>query len=112
MLTNISNHLSVYQFDPFKVKIVIVVHGPGVKFFLDNLAGTVWEKETLDEDLFKRFVGLTKYEVDAYLCEITFSRQKIDPARARKNERIKFVPSGVASVAELQAKGFSYLKVG
>lgn len=112
MLTNISNHLSAYQFDPFKVKIVIVAHGAGVKFFIDNLAGTVWEKETLDEDLFKRFIGLTKYEVDAYLCEITFSRQKIDPARARKNERIKFVPSGVASVAELQAKGFSYLKVG
>jgi uncharacterized protein len=37
---------------------------------------------------------------------------KIDPAKTRKDTFLKFVPSGVATVAELQAKGFAYLKVG
>jgi uncharacterized protein len=46
------------------------------------------------------------------LCQITYSRLKIDPAKTRKDTFLKFVPSGVATVAELQAKGFGYLKVG
>jgi intracellular sulfur oxidation DsrE/DsrF family protein len=112
MLTNINNHLSVYEFDPMKVKIVIVVHGAGIKFFLEDLSGTTWEKETLDPELYKRVAGLAKFEVEAYLCQITYTRQKIDPAKTRKDSFLKFVPSGVATVAELQGKGFAYLKVG
>jgi uncharacterized protein len=112
MLTNINNHLSVYEFDPMKVKIVIVAHGAGIKFFLEDLAGTTWEKETIDPDLYKRMTGLAKFEVEAYLCQITYTRQKIDPAKTRKDAFLKFVPSGVATVAELQGKGFAYLKVG
>lgn len=112
MLTNINNHLSAYDFDPMKIRIVIVAHGAGIKFFLEDLAGTAWEKEEIDPDIYKRFVGLTKFEVAAYLCRITFTRQKIDPARARRNDFIKLVPSGVATVGKLQARGFGYLKVG
>jgi len=33
-------------------------------------------------------------------------------SKTRKDKFLKFVPSGVATVAELQAKGFAYLKVG
>ncbi len=112
MLQNINNHLSVYDFDPMRIKIVIVAHGPGVKFFLKDLAGTPWEKETIDPDIYKRFVGLSKYGVEAYLCQITYSRLKIDEAKTQDGESLHFVPSGVATVGELQAKGFGYLKVG
>lgn len=112
MLQNINNHLSVYEFDPMRIKIVIVAHGPGVKFFLKDLAGTPWEKETIDPDIYKRFVGLSKYGVEAYLCQITYSRLKIDEAKTQDGESLRFVPSGVATVGELQAKGFAYLKVG
>ncbi len=112
MLTNISNHLSVYEFDPMRIKIVVVAHGAGIKFFLDDLSGTSWENDKIDPDIYKRFVGLTKFEVEAYLCQITYTRQKIDPAKTRKDAFLKFVPSGVATAAELQSKGFAYLKVG
>ena len=37
MLGNINNHLSVYEFDPLKAKIVIVAHSAGIKFFLNDL---------------------------------------------------------------------------
>jgi intracellular sulfur oxidation DsrE/DsrF family protein len=112
MVTNINNHLSVYEFDPFKVKIVVVAHGAGLKFFLDDLSGTPWANDKIDPELYKRFTALTKYGVEGYLCEITYKRQNIDMAKTRKDPFLKFVPSGVATVAELQTKGFAYLKVG
>jgi hypothetical protein len=62
--------------------------------------------------IYQRFAGLAKYAAEAYLCQITHSRLQIDPAKARKDAFLKFVPSGVAAVAELQGKGFAYLKVG
>ena len=112
LLTNINNHLSVYEFDTMKVKIVVVAHGGGIKFFLEDLSDTPWAKDQIDPDLYKRFVGLSKFGVEGYLCEITYQRQKIDKAKTRKDSFLKFVPSGVATVAELQHKGFAYLKVG
>ena len=112
MLTNINNHLSVYEFDTFKVKLVIVAHGAGLKFFLQDLAGTPWQKQPVDPEIYKRVVGLSKFGVEVYLCRITFQRQKIDVAKAKSDAFIKLVPSGVATVAELQSKDFGYLKVG
>ncbi len=112
MLTNMNNHLSAYEFDPMRVKLVIVTHGPGIKYFLADRSGTPWEKDQIDDEIYKRFVGLTKFGVEAYLCEITYKRLKIDPAKTRSESFLKFVPSGVATVAELQGKGFAYLKVG
>jgi intracellular sulfur oxidation DsrE/DsrF family protein len=112
MLQNMLNHYSAYEFDSFKLKLVVVAHGAGLKFFLEDLSGTPWEKETINPEIYKRFVGLTKYGAEAYLCQITYKRLNIDPAKTRKDPFLKYVPSGVASVAELQAKGFGYLKVG
>jgi len=112
LLTNMNNHLSVYEFDNMRVKLVIVTHGAGVQFFMDDLEGTPWANNKIDPDLYKRFTGLTKFGVEAYLCEITFKRNKIDMSKAKKDSFLKFVPSGVATVAELQSKGFAYLKVG
>jgi uncharacterized protein len=90
----------------------VVAHAAGLKFFLEDLSGTPWEKDTIDPELYKRFTALTKYGAEAYLCQITYKRQNIDMAKTRKDPFLKFVPSGVATVAELQSKGFAYLKVG
>jgi intracellular sulfur oxidation DsrE/DsrF family protein len=113
MLRNINNHLSVYDFDPLRTKIVIVAHSVGIKYHLKSLAGTPWEKHPpIDPDLEKRMGGLAKYGVEVYLCKFTFDRQKLDLALAKDEPYIKLVPSGVATVAALQSKGFAYLKVG
>jgi len=112
MLQNMNNHYSAYDFDAFKLKLVMVIHSAGIKFFLDDLSGTPWEKETIDPELYKRVAALSKYGAEAYLCQITYKRLKIDPAKTRSDAFLKFVPSGVATVAELQTKGFAYLKVG
>ena len=112
MLQNMNNHYSAYEFDNFKLKLVVVAHAAGIKFFLDDLSGTPWENDKIDPEIYQRFVGLTKYGVEAYLCQITYKRLKLDFAKTRKDPFLKFVPSGVATVAELQGKGFAYMKIG
>lgn len=112
MLRNINNHLEVYAFDPFQVKIVTVSHGPGVQYFLKDLAGTPWADAKLDPEFPARLAGLAKYGVENYLCSITFKRLKIPHDKINEAEHVKLVPSGVATVADLQSKGFSYLKCG
>jgi len=82
MLRNITNHLSVYDFDPFKIKIVVVSHGAGAKFLLKDLKGTKWEKEKIDQKLSGKLYDF-----------------------------VKIVPSGVGTVAHLQTMGYAYIKV-
>ena len=112
VLNNITNHYAAYSNDPKKIKIVIVTHSQGVKYFLNDLSGSPWEKETIDPAIYKRFVELTKIGLEAYLCEVTFKRLNLDPEKAKVEPFISWVPSGVATVGDLQSKGYSYLKVG
>jgi hypothetical protein len=113
MLRNINNHLSVYDFDPFKAKVVIVAHSVGIKYHLTTLESTPWAKAPpISPELDKRMEALAAYGVEVLLCRITFKLQNIDPALAKTRPYIKFIPSGVATVAALQGKGFAYIKVG
>jgi intracellular sulfur oxidation DsrE/DsrF family protein len=112
MITNIDNHLSVYDYDPFRAKIVVVAHGAGIKPLLDTLEGTPWAKDDPTTALYERYRTLAKLGVEVYLCQITFTRNKIDPAKAHKDDFIKLVPSGVGAIGELQSRGFAYIKVG
>ncbi len=111
-LNNISNHYSAYGADPFKLQLVIVAHSAAVKFFLAKLEGTPWKDEVVPAKAFERVADLSKNGLKVHLCEITFQRLKLDKAQVHDAPFISFVPSGVATVAALQAKGFSYLKVG
>ena len=64
MITNINNHLSTYDHDPFK--IVVVAHGQGIKAFLNDLEGTPWSKDVVSSDLFARYEALSKFGVEIY----------------------------------------------
>lgn len=111
MISNISNHYSVYGGNPFDVQLVIVAHGPGVKFFLQDLGATPWKDESLPPESFERVQDVAKNGLRVYLCDITFERLKLDRQKAHKADFISFVPSGVATVAVLQGKGFAYIKI-
>ncbi|MCZ8043571.1 MAG: DsrE family protein [Beijerinckiaceae bacterium] len=112
MLTNIANHYSAYGADPFALQLAIVAHGQGVKFFLETLEETTWRDEVMVPKIFERVEDVAKNGLKVHLCEITFSRLKLDKAKARNAPFISFVPSGVATVAALQSKGFAYMKIG
>ena len=113
MLTNISNHLSVYDNDAFKIRIAVVAHGAGVHPFLKDLEGTPWSAIQYDrEALFSRIKQLAQLSVEFYICEITFTRNNISKDKLRPDDFIKWVPSGVGALGELQARGYAYIKVG
>jgi intracellular sulfur oxidation DsrE/DsrF family protein len=89
---NIRNHLSA---DP-KAKIVVVTHGPGIDFLLEgaeNMAGA-------------KFTGaiaeLSGRGVEFRVCNNTLVSRKIN--KDQVIQEAKIVPSGVAEVANLQAK--------
>jgi uncharacterized protein len=111
-LTNISNHYSAYGANPFDLQLAIVAHGPGVKFFLESLEGSPWKEEIMVPQIFERVEAVAKNGLKVHLCSITFERLKLDKTKVRKSDFISFVPSGVATVAALQSKGFAYMKIG
>ncbi len=94
MLQNINNHLSAYDFDPMKIKIVLVIHGPGLKFFLADRKKTPWENDVVDPEIIKRYEGLTKFGVEAYLCQITYKRLNIDPPKHAMTSRSNLCRQG------------------
>ncbi len=111
MLNNISNHYTVYNADPFEIQLVIVAHSAGVKFFLSTLENTPWSSEKIPDEVFTRVSSLSKNGLRVFLCDITFTKNKLDREKVHAGDFINFVPSGVATVAALQSKGFAYLKV-
>lgn len=112
MMTNISNHYSAVDADPFALQLALVAHGAGVKFFMEDLEGTSWRDEIMVPKIFPNIEAQAKNGLKVYLCNITFERQKLDRSKVRKADWIRFVPSGVATVGALQSKGFAYLKIG
>ncbi len=96
---NIRNHLNA---DP-KAKIVVVTHGPGIDFLLEgaeNMAGTKFSGAIGD---------LASKGVEFRVCNNTLVSRKIPKEQVVMEAKI--VPSGVAEVANLQAKEqYVYLK--
>lgn len=96
---NIRNHLNA---DP-KAKIVVVTHGPGIDFLLDGA-------ENMSGQKFSGAIAeLAGRGVEFKVCNNTLTSRKI--AADRLIMEAKIVPSGVAEVANLQAKDkFVYLR--
>jgi intracellular sulfur oxidation DsrE/DsrF family protein len=98
-LNNIQNHLSA---DP-KAKIVVVTHGPGIDFLLQDA------KDSKGREFSAAVSDLAGKGVDFRVCNNTLVSRNIDPDKLLMETKI--VPSGVAEVARLQAKeGYVYLK--
>jgi uncharacterized protein len=99
ILNNIRNHLSA---DP-KAKIVVVTHGPGINFLLQDA------KDSQGREFSGAVSDLAGMGVAFRVCNNTLVTRQINPNRLLLETRI--VPSGVAEVARLQAEeGFVYLK--
>ena len=99
ILNNIKNHLDASPKD----KIVVVTHGPGINFLLNDA------KDSQGREFSGQVSALAGRGVEFRVCNNTLSTRKIDANKVLMETSI--VPSGVAEVARLQAKeGFVYLK--
>lgn len=98
-LRNIRNHLNASP----KAKIVVVTHGPGIDFLLEDAQDKNGNPyEVIVQELAGRGVQFR-------VCNNTLTSRKIDKAKVIPEASI--VPSGVAEVARLQVQeGHAYLK--
>jgi len=98
ILNNIRNHLNAAPKD----KIVVVTHGPGINFLLQDA------KDAQGRDFSGAIGDLASKGVEFRVCNNTLTARNISPDRVVMEAKI--VPSGVAEVAKLQAQGYVYLK--
>lgn len=115
LIQNVNNMVTVYQNGLLDYEVHIVFLAAGIRFVTeDALAGTPFAEDATYRaarpDLIVRLQQLRElHQVKLEVCEIT--------AEAIGLDKKKFIPglavvrSGVVRIAELQSKGFAYLKV-
>ena len=115
MIQNVNNMVTTYQgnLDDYDVRIVFLAGG--IRFVTtDPLKGTPFEEDAAFRaarpDLITRIQQLrTLHNVKLEVCDIT--REQLNLSKERYIEGVESVRSGVVRIAELQAKGYAYLKV-
>jgi intracellular sulfur oxidation DsrE/DsrF family protein len=98
-MRNIQNHISASP----DAKIVVVTHGKGIDFLLNDA------KDEKGEPYQTQVAGLKEKGVDFRVCRNTLKGRNLDDSAVMMDATV--VPSGVAEIGKLQAKeGFVYLK--
>lgn len=98
-LRNISNHLEVNP----KAKIVVVTHAKGVDFLFNDA------KDKGGNPYNIRVEELKSKGVQFDVCEITLRNRKLE--KSKFIPEATYVPSGVAEITRLQARGgYAYLR--
>lgn len=99
-LRNVQNHINALGAD--NTEIVVVTHGKGIDFLLED-----W-KDSTGKSQGDMVQDLANQGVKFNVCNNTLKGRKID--RNNVNMNAVIVPSGVATVGELQLRGYAYLK--
>ena len=98
-LRNIGNHLDVNP----QAQIVVVTHALGVDFLMEGARDKNGNPYNIGVE------ALVERGVTFDVCEITLKSRKLD--RKQFIPESRFVPSGVAEIGKLQARGgFAYIK--
>lgn len=115
MIQNVNNMVTTYQGNLEDYDVRVVFLAGGIRFLTtDPLKGTPFQEDEAFRkqrpDLIVRLQQLrTLHQVKLELCEIT--REQMGLPKEKVIEGVAFVRSGVVRIAELQAKGYAYLKV-
>lgn len=111
MISSINNMTQTYEGELADYDVRIVFLGAGIRFLTtDPLAKTPFaeDKEWKEQrkTIHERLKSLNKVKLE--LCNITLTAVQLDPKTLIPG--VAMVPSGVVQIADLQSKGFSYLK--
>jgi hypothetical protein len=99
LMRNVGNHLDV---DP-TAKIVVVSHAQGVDFLMTDAKDANGNPYNINVE------KLAARGVTFDVCEVTLKSRKLN--KQQFLPEAKFVPSGVAEIAKLQAReGYVYIK--
>lgn len=115
MLTSINNMVSMYQTDMVDYDVRIVFVSYGIRFVTKNpLKGTPFAEDAAlrarRKELLDRLESLREAQgVKLELCNIT--REQVKLPADQLIEGVRLVPSGVVRIAELEHRGFAYIKI-
>jgi hypothetical protein len=115
MIQNVNNMVTTYQGNLEDYEVHVVFLAGGIRFLTtDPLKGTPFAEDDAFRkarpDLITRLQQLrTLHNVKLEVCEIT--REQLQLPKDKIIEGVAPVRSGVVRIAELQAKGYAYLKV-
>lgn len=115
LIQNVNNMITTYQGDLEEYDVRIVFLSGGIRFLTtDTLANTPFaedkEFKARRAELIQRLQQLREVmQVKLELCEIT--REALRLPAEKIIPGVSAVPSGVVRIAELQHKGYAYLKV-
>ena len=115
LIQNVNNMVTTYQNELLDYEVHIVFLAAGIRFVTeDALANTPFAEDaafrSARPDLILRLQQLRNlHKVKLEFCEIT--TEAIGLSRKRVIPGVAAVRSGVVRIAELQQKGFAYLKV-
>lgn len=109
-LRNIQNHINAVGAENLDVKVVL--HGNGVAVLLepDGLEGSKMKEANADDEMQARVAGLKQQGVAFNVCANTLKGRKVDAAYLYDTDNADIVPSGVAELAHLQSRGYTYIK--
>jgi intracellular sulfur oxidation DsrE/DsrF family protein len=99
-LRNVQNHINAVG--EGNAEIVVVTHGAGIDFLLDD-----W-KDTNGKSYDSEVQELANRGVKFDVCRNTLKGRKLGEDKINMNATV--VPSGVATLGELQMQGFVYVK--
>ena len=114
MIQSVNNMVTADQNDLADYDVRIVFVGAGIRFLTkDPLAGTAFaedaELKARRADLIQRLEQLRDVQkVKLELCEIT--RESVNLPKDKIIPGVAPVPSGVVRIAELEHRGYAYLK--
>ncbi len=110
-LRNIQNHINAVGKENLDLKVVM--HGKGLTLLLDPNAAdnTKFKAGNATDEIQAKVSGLKDQGVGFQVCANTLRGKKISYENDLYDvSKIDIVPSGVAELASLQAKGYTYIK--
>jgi len=105
-LRNVKNHLNALGDE--NIELIVVTHSSGAFSLVDGSMGKKSSKSGKVYNFNDTIAGLANRGVKFQICANTIRGKKID--KNKISEFAEVIPSGVAQVADLQQKGYLYVK--
>jgi intracellular sulfur oxidation DsrE/DsrF family protein len=105
-LRNAKNHLNALG--DKNIEMIIVTHSSGAFALVDGAMGKKDKKTGKVFNFNDQIAGLANRGVKFQICANTIRGKKIP--KEKINEHAEIVPSGVAQIADLEQKGYLYIK--
>lgn len=109
-LGNVLNHINAVGDGSIEIKVVM--HGDGLSLLLypEDQALTKMKSANADEKMQARIAGLKQKGVQFQVCANTLKGREIELENLYDVSQTDVVPSGVALLSILQARGYTYIK--